>query len=60
MSHAAGRMPLSAKMDIFYTKISGDQKVETGGRPQDGTIIADTLDDCPVAAGLSQAADAFD
>jgi hypothetical protein len=53
-------MPRSAKVDIFYREIGGDQEFEAGLRAQERAVVADAAEHGAIAARLGEAADGGD
>jgi hypothetical protein len=43
MADAMSRVPLAAKVDVFYAKIGCDQELCTAWSLQNGTVIANAM-----------------
>jgi len=58
VAHAAGGMPLAAKVHVFNGKVSGDEEFVAGGKAHYRTVIADALYHGAIAASGGETANA--
>jgi hypothetical protein len=60
VAHAAGGMPLAAKVHVFNGKVSGDEKFVAGGKAHYRTVVSNALYHGAIAASGGETANAPD
>src|ERR1700760_2039457 len=43
MANRGGRVPLTAEMNTFNTKVGGNQQLRAGGKAQYGAVVSNTM-----------------